>query len=269
MFFCSLAIVLAPGCTGVGSHEEEPPGLDLSPFEIVDLSHAYDSQTLYWPTSEERFHLREESYGETDGGYFYSSNSFSSPEHGGTHIDAPIHFAEGGRTLDEVPVSQLIAAAVVIDLVSSAKEDSDYRLTVADIQNWEREHGRIPRGAAVLAYTGWDRYWPDPLRYLGDDTPGDASHLHFPSFGEDSARFLIEERAVGLLGIDTASIDYGPSTDFRVHRMANGAGLVGLENMTNLDKLPPKGAWIIALPMKIAGGSGGPVRIVALLPSGG
>ena len=123
------------------------------------------------------------------------------------------------------------------------------------------------RGAAVLARTGWDRYWPNALRYLGDDTPGDASHLHFPSFGEEAARFLIEERAVGLFGIDTASIDYGPSTDFKVHRIANGAGLVGLENMTNLDKLPPKGAWIIALPMKIAGGSGGPVRIVALLPS--
>ena len=114
----------------------------------------------------------------------------------------------------------------------------------------------------------WDRSarWPDALSYLGDDTPGDASNLHFPAYGEEAARTLVEERRVAVLGVDTASIDHGPSTDFIVHQVANGANVAGLENLTNLDRLPATGAWVVALPMKIGGGSGAPARIVALLP---
>jgi len=244
----------------------ESAALDLSAFEMVDLSHTYDQDTLYWPTSTERFEHTELAYGESDGGYFYSSYSFSSPEHGGTHMDAPIHFAEGGTTLDRLPLSQLVVPGVVVDVRDAAAQDPDYRLQLADLQAWEAQHGAVPAGSAVLLLTGWDRRWPDTLRYLGDDSPGDASSLHFPAFGEAAARFLVEERSVGLLGVDTASIDYGPSTDFMVHQIVNGAGVAALENFTGLDRLPPTGAWLIALPMKIGGGSGGPVRAIALLP---
>lgn len=241
--------------------------LDLSAYALVDLSHAYDENTLYWPTSTERFELQELAYGPSEDGWFYSSYGFSSPEHGGTHLDAPIHFAEGGQTVDEIPLDRLVAPAVVIDVREAAAENADYRLTLADLKAWENEHGLIPTAAAVLLLTGWDEFWPAALPYLGDDTPGDATNLRFPSFGEEAVRFLIEERGIDLLGVDTASIDYGASDDFIVHRIANGAGLPGLENLTGLDRLPARGAWIVALPMKIAGGSGGPVRVIALVGS--
>jgi Predicted metal-dependent hydrolase len=136
-----------------------------------------------------------------------------------------------------------------------------------DVRSWEKQHGSIPSGAIVLLRTGWGKRWPDRKQYLGDDTPGDASKLHFPSYGKDSAEYLVNQRHVGALGLDTASIDHGPSKDFLVHRIASAAGVPGLENLANLDQLPTVGAWVIALPMKIAGGSGGPLRVVALLPA--
>ena len=273
--FGAIALACLPLVLGCSPPQEpislpvplEPQPLDLSAYALVDLSHAYDENTLYWPTSTERFVLEELAYGPSDGGWFYSSYGFSSPEHGGTHLDAPIHFAEGGQTVDEIPLERLVAPAVVIDVRQAAAENADYRLTLADLGAWEGEHGPIPAAAAVLLLTGWDEFWPDALRYLGDDTPGDATNLHFPSFGEEAVRFLIDERDVGLLGVDTASIDYGASDDFIVHQIATLAGVAGLENLTGLDRLPPSGAWIVALPMKIAGGSGGPVRVIALLDS--
>src|SRR5690606_30167439 len=133
-------------------------------------------------------------------------------------LDAPIHFSEGGRTAEQIPLEQLIAPAVVIDISKQAAADRDYRLTRNDVEAFEREHGRIAPRTIVLLRTGWDRHWPDPKAYLGDDTPGDASKLSFPSYGEEAATLLVEERNVGALGVDTASIDYGRSTDFRVHR---------------------------------------------------
>jgi kynurenine formamidase len=238
---------------------------DLATAEVVDLTHPYDDKTIYWPTSPSSFQLTELSKGKTPGGWFYSANSFCTPEHGGTHLDAPIHFAEGRRTADQVPVRQLIAPAVVIDIVAKAAQDPDYRLTAADVQAWEQMNGRIPAGAIVLLRTGWSARWPDRKRYLGDDKPGDASNLHFPSYGKEAAELLVKERKVGALGVDTASIDYGASKDFIVHQTAAAGEVPGLENLTGLDRLPETGAWIIALPMKIAGGSGGPVRVVALL----
>lgn len=244
----------------------EPSALDLSRLRLVDLSHAYDEDTLYWPTSTEKFELEQLAYGPTEGGWFYSSYAYSSPEHGGTHLDAPIHFAEGQASVAEIPLRRLFAPAVVVDVREAAAADADYLLSREDLEAWESEHGPIAEGAAVLLRTGWDRFWPDALSYLGDDTPGDASNLHFPSFGEAAARFLVEERSVGLIGVDTASIDGGAIENFIVHQIANGAGVPGLENLRGLDELPPTGAWIAALPMKIAGGSGAPVRVLALLP---
>ena len=195
-----------------------------------------------------------------------ASNAFSLPEHGGTHLDAPIHFHRGGVTSDAIDLKRLVAPAVVIDVSAQAARDPDYRLTVADVNTFERAHGRIAAGTIVLLRTGWSSRWPDAKRYLGDDTPGDASKLHFPSYGVDAVRLLVAERKVGAIGVDVASIDYGASTDFMVHRIASEAGVPGFENLTALDQLPATGAILMALPMKIRGGSGGPLRAVAVVP---
>jgi kynurenine formamidase len=253
-----MAALLLAGCATT-----RPP-VDLQNAEVVDLTYAFNEQTLYWPNSPSGFELKRLSYGKTPAGFFYASNSFCAPEHGGTHLDAPIHFAEHGVSVDQIPLQQLIAPAVVIDI--TAKVDPDYRLTADDIRAWESRNGAIQPGTIVLLRTGWGARYPDRKRYFGDDTPGATDKLHFPSYGEDAARLLVYDRRVAVIGIDTASVDYGQSRDFIVHQIANGANVPGLENLANLDRLPQRGAWVIALPMKIAGGSGGPVRVVAVLP---
>jgi kynurenine formamidase len=241
--------------------------IDLRTARMVDLTHPFNERTIYWPTSPSTFELEVLAHGHTEGGWFYSANAFSSPEHGGTHLDAPIHFAEGRQTMEQIPLERLIAPAVVIDVSERAAADPDYRLTREDVLAFEAAHGTIEPGTMVLLRTGWSRYWPDKARYLGDDTPGDASRLRFPSFGEGAARLLVEERRVAALGADVASIDYGQTQDFIVHRIAAERNVPGLENLTNLDALPATGAVVAALPMKIEGGSGGPVRVVALVPA--
>ena len=258
-------VTLLVGSAGLGVSGQV---MDLSRSRLVDLTHAYNAQTIYWPTASTKFTLEKLAYGPAPGGYFYASYSFSTPEHGGTHLDAPLHFSERGRSTDQVPLDQLIARAVVIDVSSSAAGNPDYRLSAADVRAFERQHGQIAAGTIVLLRTDWSRRWPDVKAYLGDDTPKDASKLRFPSYGEDAARLLVEERRAGALGVDTASIDYGRSTDFVVHRLAAAQQVAGLENLTNLDQVPATGATIIALPIKIEGGSGGPVRVVAVVPAG-
>lgn len=240
--------------------------IDLAGAEVIDLTYAYDERTLYWPSSEGTFELKKLAYGQTEGGYFYSSFAFCTPEHGGTHLDAPIHFAAGRRTVDQIPVRQLIAPVVVIDVAHKAANDADYRLTVDDVRDWEARNGSIGRGSIVLLHTGWGARWGDRKRHFGDDTPGATDALHFPSYGIEAARLLVRERQVGAIGVDTASIDYGQSRDFMVHRIAAEEEVPGLENVANVERLPARGAWLIALPVKIAGGSGGPVRIVAVVP---
>lgn len=240
---------------------------DLRAAILVDLTHPYNDETLFWPTSPSSFELEVLAAGPTEGGYYYSANAFSTPEHGGTHLDAPIHFAEGRQTADQVPLERLIGPAVVIDVTAQAANDPDYLLRREDVLAFEAEHGPIAPGTIVLLRTGWSARWPDRLAYLGDDTPGDASRLHFPSYGADAARLLVEERQVAVLGADVASIDAGQSRDFQVHRIAAARNVPGLENLTNLDQLPATGAQVIALPMKIEGGSGGPVRVVGVVPN--
>ncbi len=240
--------------------------IDLSASKVVDLSHAFDARTIYWPTEPTGFQLKQEHKGLTKGGFFYYSNAFCSPEHGGTHIDAPMHFAENHWTNSDIPLDRLIRPAVVIDVTQKVGQNPDYALTPADIEAWEETNGRIPNGAIVLLRTGWSARWPDRKAYLGDDTPGVATNLHFPSFGPEAATLLVGERHVSLIGVDTASVDIGPSRDFPVHRIIGAANVPGLENLTNLEELPATGATLMAMPMKIAQGSGAPTRVIAFAP---
>jgi kynurenine formamidase len=253
-----VALAFLPGVAGAQL-------VDLSRYRMVDLTHPFNARTIYWPTSTETFKLQRLAYGSTAGGYFYSSNALATPEHGGTHLDAPIHFAANRFTTDQVPLTQLIAPAVVLDVTAKARADREYRLTAQDVLEFERIHGPIMPGTIVLLRTGWSQHWSNKRMYLGDDTPGDATRLRFPSFGAEAATVLVRRR-VAALGADVASIDYGRSTDFLVHRMVLGANIPGFENLANLDQLPATGALVIALPMKIEGGSGGPLRAVALVP---
>jgi len=241
--------------------------LDVSEYQLVDLSHSYNSDTLYWPTSPSKFEKKELSFGEMPNGWFYSAYSICTPEHGGTHLDAPRHFAADGFPTDKIPLAKLIGNAVVIDVSHKAAADRNYVLSASDVRAFEDQYGRISPGDIVLLRTDWNQFWPDAKTYLGDDTPGDASRLQFPSYGEDAARLLVEEREVAILGVDTASTDFGQSRNFLVHRIAAARNVSNLENLTNLDRLPPTGAVVFALPMKIEGGSGGPVRVVALVPN--
>lgn len=242
-----------------------PVSAQLDERKLVDLTYPFDERTVYWPTNKP-FQWEKTDWGMTAGGYWYASANFAGSEHGGTHIDAPIHFGEGRQTVDEIPLQRLVGPAVVVDVTQAAARDRDYRLTVDDLKAWEARHGRIPDGAIVLMYSGWGRHWPDRARYLGSDTPNDPKTLHFPGFSKEAAAFLVRERAIDGVGIDTPSIDHGPSRDFIAHQILNGADRYALENIANLDKLPPKGATLIALPMKIKGGTGGPVRLIAILP---
>lgn len=233
----------------------------------MDLTHPYDEQTLYWPTAPSQFDKETLFYGQTDRGYFYSAFKIATPEHGGTHLDAPIHFAEGRQTTEAISLERLIGPAVVIDMSDAASRDRDALLTIDHIQRFEREHGDLSLGTIVLVRTGWTRFWPDARQYLGDDTPGDAANLHFPGISAEAAHALVD-RGVAAVGIDTASLDHGPSRDFLAHRILMEAGIPGFENVADLDAVPPRGADVIALPMKIAGGSGAPLRIVAVVPRG-
>lgn len=258
----SLVAVGAFFCVAAGTACAQRFTVDVA--KTIDLSHPFDEHTIYWPT-DKPFQWQRESWGMTPGGYWYASGRYAASEHGGTHIDAPIHFGKDKPMLDELALSQLIAPAVVIDIRAQCAVNRDYRLTSQDIAAFEKKHERIPAGSIVLIHTGWERFWPHKKKYLGSDAPGDTAHLHFPGISREAAELLVKRKVTGV-GLDTASLDYGPSKDFPVHRILNGASIYGLENLANLARLPPTGAVLFVLPMKIKGGSGGPVRIIAALP---
>lgn len=233
----------------------------------IDLTHDFSEETIYWPTADE-FKLSSVFEGMTDKGYFYDANNYSAAEHGGTHIDSPIHFSEGKQTVDEIPIDKLVGPAVVINVSEKALADPDYLVGVKDFTNWEKEHGLLPEGSIVLLNTGYAQFWPNRVKYMGTDKRGSEAvkDLHFPGLDPKAAQWLVENRSINAIGLDTPSIDYGQSTLFESHRILFIENIPAFENVANLDKLPPVGAFVIALPMKIKGGSGGPLRIIANIP---
>ena len=238
----------------------------LNKSQWIDLSHSFDGNSVYWPTNVPFTHDTV-FYGINDQGYFYSSFKFAAEEHGGTHFDAPIHFSSGKNTIEKVPLSQLKGPGVVIDVSEKALKDRDYLISVEDFEAWESRNGKIPDGAIVIVYTGYEEFYQHPEKYLGTILTGPEAipELHFPGLGEDAARWLTENRNINAIGLDTPSIDYGQSKDFMAHRILCDHSLTVYENLCNLKKLPESGSYIIALPMKIKGGSGAPLRVVALI----
>ena len=230
---------------------------------LFDLTYSYNNKTIYWPT-EKGFDLKKVFYGKTVQGYFYSAYKFCAPEHGGTHLDAPRHFSAHGNTVDKIPVSQLEGNLVVINVENKVRHNRDYAITPKDIQAFELKYRPIYENDIVLFYTGWGKYWGNKKRYLGSDKFDDVKHLHFPGISKEAAEYLVSRKIKGT-GIDTASLDPGPSTTFLAHRIILGANLYGLENVAHLHRLPPIGARLIVAPMKIEGGSGAPTRIYALI----
>ena len=241
---------------------------DLANGKWIDLSYDFSDETVYWVTAKQ-FEKETVAEGKTDNGYFYSAYNYSAAEHGGTHIDAPVHFAEGRQTVDQIPLDRLIAPAVKIDVSAKAAENRDYQITVEDLTNWEKDNGQIPDESILFLQTGFGKFYPDKLKYLGTDKRGgDAvKDLHFPGLAPEAAEWLVKNRKIKAVGLDTASIDYGQSTDFGSHVALMSNNIPAFENVANLDQLPAKGFQIIALPMKIKNGSGAPLRIIALLPN--
>jgi kynurenine formamidase len=235
---------------------------------LVDLSHAYDTQAIFWPTAEP-FRLEKVADGVTPAGFYYASNNFFTSEHGGTHMDAPVHFAQGSHAADQVPLDRMVGPAVVIDVTEASRQNADYQVTVADFQKWEQQNGPVDSNAIVLIRTGFSQHWPDAARYLGTNErgPGAVPKLHFPGLHPDAATWIVANRPIKAIGIDTASIDYGQSTLYESHRTLYAKNIPAFENLTSLEQLPIRGAFIVALPPLIFIGSGAPLRAIAILPA--
>ena len=259
-----LAILLA---AAVGACKARPAPV-FPAGALVDLSHAYDDKAIFWPTAE-AFHLEKVADGMTPAGFYYAANDFRTSEHGGTHIDSPIHFAQGRQTVDQIPLERLVGPAVIVDVTEAASRNPDYQVTVADIEGAESRDGLIADGSIVLIRTGFSKRWPDAATYLGTAERGEAAvaKLHFPGLQPAAAAWLVANRSIAAIGIDTASIDYGQSTLFESHRILGAANVPVFENLARMRRLPRANFTFIGLPMKSAGGSGAPLRAIAIVPA--
>ena len=253
---CGAAVVCSGAVQGV------------EPAQVIDLTHSFHAGTIYWPT-EKGFQFQQGDNGLNAKGYYYAANRFTTAEHGGTHLDAPRHFSADGQTADQIPVERLIGEAAVIDVTRQCAGNATYLVSIEDLMGWEEAHGRQLRDVIVLLKTGWADRWNDRTAYLGTERMGPeaVAELRFPGLAPIAARWLARERGVKAVGIDTASIDHGPSTHFETHVTLCTANIPIFENVASLDRVPAEGAWVTALPMKIQGGSGGPLRIIATFPT--
>ena len=239
--------------------DDRMSGIPSGRTHVVDLSYALNDKLPKWPGDTRVFEARDNATIARNG---YFTRHVWILEHYGTHLDAPAHFVAGQATVGQIPLQRLFGPAVVIDVTDNVKDDVDYRLAPRRIERWEREHGRIPQGAIVLLRTGWAKRWPDEERYRNMGRDG---NMNFPGYSVEAVKLLVERGAVGL-GIDTLSVDYGRSKDFEVHQASHGAGLYHLENLADLSGLPESGAFLVVAPIKLEGGSGGAVRVFAILP---
>ncbi|MFA6209300.1 MAG: cyclase family protein [Candidatus Obscuribacterales bacterium] len=191
----------------------------------------------------------------------YADGQFSTPEHYGTHIDAPSHFFSDGQTIDQIPATKLILPCLVIDVRKEVAADQDYRLTVEKIEAFEKQHAIAPN-TAVLLLTGWSQRFSKPTEYRNARENG----MHFPAFSGEAADYLVNKKKVGALGLDTLSADYGQSKNYIVHKTALAKEVLLIENLSNLEQLPASGATLFLGPLRIKSGTGSPARILALVP---
>ncbi|HET9745108.1 MAG TPA: cyclase family protein [Chitinophagaceae bacterium] len=252
------------------SCEERTAGSDatnIAQGKWIDLSYDFSEETLYWPTAS-GFRFDTAFQGVTPAGFYYEAYNYSAAEHGGTHLDAPVHFARGKWSVDQIPLERLTGEAVVIDVSAKALKDADYQIGIADVEGWEKTNGKLADDIMILFRTGYGSFYPDAKKYLGTDErgPDAVANLHFPGIHPELADWLVKNRKIKAVGLDVASVDYGQSKDFKTHQVFYEQNISGFENVANLDKLPVKGTFIVALPMKIKGGSGGPLRIVGVVP---
>ena len=256
-----LLLVLLISCT---EKSDDAISKELTEYNWIDLSYDFSDKTLYWPTAN-TFKFDTAFHGVTPAGFYYEAYNYSAAEHGGTHLDAPVHFAKGKWSCDEIPLNRLMGEAAVIDVSEKALKDADYLISIADVEAWEKTNGKLVDDVILLFRTGYGAFYSDAKKYLGTDErgPDAVANLHFPGIHPDLAAWLVKNRKIKAVGLDVASVDYGQSKDFKTHQILYEQNIPGFENVANLDKLPAKGSFIIALPMKIKGGSGGPLRIVA------
>lgn len=234
---------------------------DESPFRaVIDLTHVLNDRSPNWEgTQESPFHASELGNIVRDG---YYSRTFSTQEHYGTHLDAPAHFAAGTWTVDQIPADRLVRPLTVLAVHEHAERNADYEVSLEDIAAWEKAHGAIPAGAVVMAYTGWEKRWKTQESFRNQQSDG---LTHYPGFSLEAAKFLVMSRGVVGLGIDTMSVDIGATTTYPVHLFTSQHSIYHLENVANLAKVPPVGAIVVVAPIKLEKGSGGQVRLLALV----
>jgi len=227
---------------------------------VVDLAHKINADAPCFDLLEgATFQIETTATIEKDGHF---TRKIRMPEHYGTHIDAPAHFISGAWTVEHIPPERLVGPLVVLDVRAQVEGNYDYQISIGDFARWEKSYGVIPNGAIVMARTGWDARWNSAKDYRDADANG---VMHFPGYSVEAARFLVEERKIVGIGIDTLSIDSGPSQNFAVHHYTLAHSVYQLENVANLGLVPEHGATAVVAPMKLEGGSGAPVRILALL----
>jgi kynurenine formamidase len=254
---------LAAGCGS--SRHRVTSSSPAQPFDVVDLSHTLGPASPYIHVRDATFPFRREPIATiaTRGVY---ANRWELTEHIGTHLDAPCHFEERAPCVDEIPLRDLFAEAVVVDLRARAKDNPDAELTRADLRAWQDEHGAFPQRSVVLLCSGWDQRWPSQERFANQDAAGVQ---HFPGFSRDAVEHLAARSEVLGIGTDTFSLDPGRDAGYEGHRVLSRAGKWALECLANLQRLPPRGARVLVGAPKVERASGTPARVIAWVPRQG
>lgn len=228
-------------------------------LKTIDLSHVINSKTPDFFGDKDVYHFSHATKVREDG---YSTGTFQTPEHFGTHVDAPVHFVKGAATIDKIQAKRLILPAVVIDVRQQVEKNPDFELTVPVIQEWEKQNAKIPPNAAVLLLTGWSQRWDSASKYRNPDP---SEQMHFPSYSAEGAAFLIEARRATAIGVDTLSIDPGDSKTYPVHKIAGSHDVYIMENLNNLDQLPARGIVLFCGVPALEDGTGCFARVLALV----
>ena len=258
--FVLLFSILFSSCKQEAPSKDTLQQLIDGELQIIDLTHVLNNTSPYWPNDKGNPFVYDTIFARKSGAP--GMGAYSTPEHFGTHIDAPIHGGDNLKSVEQLSATDLFGPAVVIDISEQSETNPDYILSKSDILKWETVNGVLPKGVIVLLYTGWSKKWNDYKAYKNEDSNG---KMHFPGFSKEAAQFLIDERDIKGIGIDNMSVDAAQAKGLPVHSVVNGSGKYQLENVANLHLLPPKGIFLIVAPVKIQGGSGGQVRLYAVL----